>query len=602
MHWAGTNTPAETVSVQESGILSVAGGSAYYVDFLSTTDDGPVQVTSITWQGDSETYFLTLSVYGNGEASDRIVELRDTVKAVASSFESPVLTPTPVAGLTTALRTESTPKPEGQSIPALTTSSFLTLPAQVPLNVQQGWWYHPVDGGERHCAIDFIDTPIGQPATAFAVVASADGWATNVNPGQYNGGLGTYVLIRHEGVGGQTYYTTYAHLQSSNLPADQETFVTRGQQIGVTGSTGNTGGYRHLHFVLNTQAYSSCGASTTRLDPYDIYQNRDYYPTPCGANYAWLVCPPTGSGGVCITPTTPYPDGSLWRMEGDTAIYVMYGQTRYWIHNPTDFTNMGFHEEDVQCATAGSLVNINGVPYDKTLIREFGDTGIYVVDCTARFLVPDPGVLDIMVGNGYANWPWYDLPPGERDLRTGTVPYNGCRMQVYGDPALWLTCPDPSRKWHMSPYAWSIFAALDGNVRVLWPGALDSMTELDKRALRNCPDTDGESWSELSEDFMGADRSLPCPRTTIRNDERGPDYSEPRSPWPPDLDDNRIINLQDLGRFNGLFGSRGAGAPVQSQTGSRYKRPHQLAGHRRLQPHLWSHLHTVARLIDHASR
>ena len=300
-------------------------------------------------------------------------------------------------------------------------------------------------------------------------------------------GYGNKVVIDH----GDGYYSVYAHL--SDFAVSQWANVALGQLVGYAGGTGGVPVHLHMHMMLNSSAYKPepmsnqpAGGLSFSHWGYSVENAGNCYSAPNDPSPYWTSTAP------CITPTTPYPDGSLWRMDGDSAIYVMYGQTRYWIHSPTDFTNMGFHEEDVQCATAGSLVNINGVPYDKTLIREFGDTGIYVVDCTARFLVPDPGVLDIMVGNGYANWPWYDLPPGERDLRTGTVPGGGCRMQVYGDPALWLTCPDPSRKWHMSPYAWSIFAALDGNVRVLWPGALDSMTSIAQTLLRYCPDADDE--------------------------------------------------------------------------------------------------------------
>jgi murein DD-endopeptidase MepM/ murein hydrolase activator NlpD len=263
------------------------------VDFSSRIDDGVVQVTSITWETQRRSYFLTLSVYGSGKDSDRLPELRGAVKAMAASFKTQAISPTPAAGLTIALHRQSTRETTDQAMGALTSTRFLTLPAQVPLNVQQGWFYHPDVGGGLHCAIDFIDTPINTQATAFAVVAAADGWANNVNPGGYNGGLGTYVLIRHDGVGGKTLYTTYAHLYSSNLPAGQSTSVTRGQQIGIAGSTGDTGGYRHLHFVLDTQDYSSCGSSTPRLDAYDIYEDRDSYPTPCGANYHWLTCPPT---------------------------------------------------------------------------------------------------------------------------------------------------------------------------------------------------------------------------------------------------------------------------------------------------------------------
>ena len=37
-----------------------------------------------------------------------------------------------------------------------------------------------------------------------------------------------------------------------------------------------------------------------------------------------------------------------------------------------------------------------------------------------------------------------------------------------------------------------------------------------------------------------------CADTLSPNDERGPSFGEPLSPWPPDIDDNRLINLLDV--------------------------------------------------------
>jgi hypothetical protein len=55
------------------------------------------------------------------------------------------------------------------------------------------------------------------------------------------------------------------------------------------------------------------------------------------------------------------------------------------------------------------------------------------------------------------------------------------------------------------------------------------------------------------EDFIGSDPSDHCADTTTPNDERGPAFGQPLSPWPPDINDNRATNLSDVVAFAPVF-------------------------------------------------
>lgn len=107
----------------------------------------------------------------------------------------------------------------------------MAWPVPVCHRVYQG--YH-----RGHYAIDISSGPIpvnNKPAVA------ADGGKV-VYAGWYYG-YGKYVKIDH----GNGLYTTYAHLNSISVVVGQQ--VTRGQQVGLIGSTGNSTG-PHLHFEV----------------------------------------------------------------------------------------------------------------------------------------------------------------------------------------------------------------------------------------------------------------------------------------------------------------------------------------------------------------
>jgi murein DD-endopeptidase MepM/ murein hydrolase activator NlpD len=126
----------------------------------------------------------------------------------------------PVVGASTAY---AVPRPDG----ALAGSGNFSWPTAG--YISQGYW-----GG--HPAIDVAGW-LGAPVTASDsgyVVLAGGGW---------NSGYGNYVIIDH----GNGFTTLYAHLNSVFVKPGET--VSRGQQVGTMGNTGNSTG-PHLHFEI----------------------------------------------------------------------------------------------------------------------------------------------------------------------------------------------------------------------------------------------------------------------------------------------------------------------------------------------------------------
>jgi LysM repeat protein len=106
-----------------------------------------------------------------------------------------------------------------------------------------GNFVHPAPGATRtqgihgNNAVDLAagyGSPIRAAGSGKVIISKAGGW---------NGGYGTYIVIRHSN-GTQTLY---AHLSTNNVVVGQ--YVSAGQVIGGMGSTGKSTG-THLHFEV----------------------------------------------------------------------------------------------------------------------------------------------------------------------------------------------------------------------------------------------------------------------------------------------------------------------------------------------------------------
>jgi murein DD-endopeptidase MepM/ murein hydrolase activator NlpD len=106
-------------------------------------------------------------------------------------------------------------------------------------------WTYSHHSAEVRRALDFVRADGGSTAGT-PVLASAAGTATRHSQPS---GAGNYIVIDHGG-GWKTYYF---HLQAYSVPSGAS--VAQGQQIGTTGSTGNSSG-AHIHYE---QLYNGAG-------------------------------------------------------------------------------------------------------------------------------------------------------------------------------------------------------------------------------------------------------------------------------------------------------------------------------------------------------
>lgn len=108
-------------------------------------------------------------------------------------------------------------------------------PVAQPTRIISSAYGTPRGRGDIHRGVD-IRAPAGTP-----VLATATGRVVVAGNGN---GYGRYVVLDHE----NGLHTLYAHLQDYAVaPGDR---VTRGQQIGRVGKSGNATGY-HLHYEVH---------------------------------------------------------------------------------------------------------------------------------------------------------------------------------------------------------------------------------------------------------------------------------------------------------------------------------------------------------------
>jgi murein DD-endopeptidase MepM/ murein hydrolase activator NlpD len=108
-----------------------------------------------------------------------------------------------------------------------------------------GYYTNPLPGGRRTQGLhgtNGVDLAVAGNSHA-PIVAAASGDVIIAFEGGWNGGYGSYVVIKHDN-GTQTLY---AHMSSVNVGKGQS--VNQGQVIGYVGSTGRSTG-PHLHFEI----------------------------------------------------------------------------------------------------------------------------------------------------------------------------------------------------------------------------------------------------------------------------------------------------------------------------------------------------------------
>ncbi|WP_037673437.1 LysM peptidoglycan-binding domain-containing M23 family metallopeptidase [Streptomyces griseus] len=152
-------------------------------------------------------------------------------KAASSASSSPKPSKTATSSKASAAQATTATQSAGAS-----TGSGYTLPVAgatigTPYHMAGSMW-----SSGYHTGVDFVvPTGTSLKAVAAGTVVSA-GWG---------GAYGNQVVIKL----GDGYYAQYAHLSSISVSAGQT--VTEGQQIGLSGATGNVTG-PHLHFEIRT--------------------------------------------------------------------------------------------------------------------------------------------------------------------------------------------------------------------------------------------------------------------------------------------------------------------------------------------------------------
>lgn len=132
--------------------------------------------------------------------------------------------------------------PDGE-IAAPTASRGVAISPSASVSAANGYYSHPVPGARRtqgvhgYNGVD-LAAPIGT-----AVYAAAAGDVIIARSGGYNGGYGSYVVIRHDN-GTQTLY---AHLSSVSVGVGET--VGKGSVVGGVGNSGRSTG-AHLHFEV----------------------------------------------------------------------------------------------------------------------------------------------------------------------------------------------------------------------------------------------------------------------------------------------------------------------------------------------------------------
>ncbi|MFF1418513.1 M23 family metallopeptidase [Streptomyces sp. NPDC058280] len=161
-----------------------------------------------------------------------------------------------IAGLTAApAQAQSRPGPEA----TLAAPNF-----KAPYPCGQKWTFSHHSAEVRR-ALDYVRADGGSTAGT-PVLASAAGTATRMSEPS---GAGNYIVIDHGG-GWKTYYF---HLASYSVPSGAS--VGQGQQIGVTGSTGNSSG-AHIHYEQLLNGVGQNIVINGAGQPYPSQYNQSY--------------------------------------------------------------------------------------------------------------------------------------------------------------------------------------------------------------------------------------------------------------------------------------------------------------------------------------
>ncbi len=131
-------------------------------------------------------------------------------------------------------------------------SGALNAPSNAPVVGERGpssasfvgYWERPIIGGIKTQGIHGHNGVDLSAAYGTSILAAADGQVIIAKQGGWNGGYGSYIVIKHDN-GTQTLY---GHLSDVDVSVGQT--VSQGAVIGKMGSSGDSTGI-HLHFEVH---------------------------------------------------------------------------------------------------------------------------------------------------------------------------------------------------------------------------------------------------------------------------------------------------------------------------------------------------------------
>ncbi len=128
------------------------------------------------------------------------------------------------------------------------------------------------------------------------ILATESGTVTAVT---YDSGWGNSITIKHD----NGFYSFYAHLQDKSITVSVGSKVSKGQKIGVIGSTGNSTG-KHLHFEIWDSNKNTCETWIYFRDNYKAKLKYDADIVQGGSNpeawRTWITSNYKLSGGVYV--------------------------------------------------------------------------------------------------------------------------------------------------------------------------------------------------------------------------------------------------------------------------------------------------------------
>lgn len=236
---------AQTEKILESSISNLETQQVSYKEKQSAYESEKAESDELLRQLQEDTQ--TFSEYRNQDQAELEAVNAEIAKA-AEEFKKKMEKQTTTKKPTT---TESNNSQESTTAESTTVDSnrlsmTYPVPSQTTITCDFG-----SAGYEGHTGVDF-SCPTGS-----AVVAAESGYVFYTKELDYS--YGYHVVIMHDKTdsAGNYVYTLYAH--NSSIVVSQNQYVTKGQLIAYSGSTGNSTG-PHCHFEVRTPTaqYSDC--------------------------------------------------------------------------------------------------------------------------------------------------------------------------------------------------------------------------------------------------------------------------------------------------------------------------------------------------------